>query len=96
MQVTLRYDPSFAKPNTWMLAPDGGGVRARVKMGGANEIVLDLLLYTRTKRKEALHARRLDETTWRVESSTHGGLLPRVEVVLIGANEYAATSLEML
>jgi hypothetical protein len=41
VRVTVHYDPSFARPGTWILNDRGDGVRARFKLGEEPERVVD-------------------------------------------------------
>ena len=94
------YDGGFARPNTFILSEDLEGIRARLKVGSAPEQVVDVPLYCNRRRVDApfgaIHARRMDETTWLLESATLSKALPRLELALRGVPPHVAAVLGSL
>lgn len=98
-RLTLRYDPTFARPNTWIVNAEGDGIRARVHIGQAPEHVLDIRLRCKTPAAmdpSAVHMRQIDGETWMLASSVYHPDMPRLELALIGAPEMVVEILRRL
>jgi len=44
LRVVLEYNPSLARPGCWRLTPDRSGIKARFRLGSAEETVLETRL----------------------------------------------------
>lgn len=98
VRVVVHYDPSFSRPGTWILAPEGGGIRARFKLGDAPELVVDAPLHwQRTRCDGSTYAHPVDDSTWLTESSRFDGQVGvPIVLQLNDATEFAAESLRQL
>jgi len=100
LRVIVRYDPSFSRPGTFILAPQWDGIRARFKLGAADELVITAeLRWLRPRHGENVYIHPIDAagTTWLTEASTFGGQVGvPVELQLNDCSEYAADALRLL
>lgn len=94
--VEVSYDPSFSRPNTWMLADDSSKLRARVRLGGEERVVDAEIRWLRPIRAGRAYAYPVDGemTTWLTEPTDFGGQLPaRVRVRFAGAPAWVAETM---
>jgi hypothetical protein len=96
--LVLVFCSNLTRVNTWCLAPDGGGIRARLQLASEPAQVIDAQLrFKRARRAGLVYVRRIDEATWVTESSKFDGQLGvPVSLQLNQASTHASASLALL
>ena len=90
MDVTLQYDATFSRPNTWMIA--SGELCARFAIGAAVETTVRTGVRWRTNNRHGVFVSPLDSdlSQWRTEQALFVGCGVRLALVLSGADKHAA------
>lgn len=89
--LRLRWDPTFARPDTWILTAFGEGIRVRAIVGG-QEYCTEFTTRWRTPEAEApgaVFVRPLDDDSWLTEPMILDPALVPVQLHLRGAAKHA-------
>jgi hypothetical protein len=97
--VVLKYDPTFAKPNTCFLLADGRTLRCRIiESKETGETIENYELQYRRHRPGALHLKQLtaEMDAWGIESSVVDKDVARVKLEIRGVPWWVADALKVL
>jgi hypothetical protein len=95
--AVLHFDRGLREPNTWHMNETANGIHARIRVAGANEVTVEILLRFRAGKAPGLvFVRCLDTDTFHTEAAIIHDDTPRLELVLRRAPEETAAILRGL
>jgi hypothetical protein len=95
--ITLSYDQLLSRSNSWRMLDDDSGIRARIRVASAGEVIVNVAIrWRRGPERGLVYARPLDQETWMTESAELNEGLPRLELVLTRAPAHVCAALREL